>query len=301
MRTKTKSNIQKKMKIIGLDIGGTKIHIGEVQDGKIRKEVKFSTSAGAPQNQLLEEISLGIEGFMGSDVTGIGIGVPGLVDEELGVVHNVQNIPSWRKVFLRDYLENRFSKPVYITNDANTFVAGEKMYGKGRDFRNFVGITLGTGLGTGLIINNQVYSGSFSGAGEYGGIPYLDKTLEDYCSGKFFQQEIGISGIKVMALAEEGDKRALETFEKFGTHVGNAIKIMLYSISPEAVFLGGSVSKCFQYFKDSMVESVNEFPYRLITENLVIEKSGMTNGSILGSAALFDMRFNKEKSIKSLQ
>lgn len=288
------------MKIIGLDIGGTKIHIGEVQDGKVLKDIKFSTSAGAPKEQVLEEIVIGIERIMTKDAAGIGIGVPGLVDEELGVVHNVQNIPSWRKVHLKDYLENHFNKPVYITNDANTFAAGEKMYGKGRDFQNFVGITLGTGLGTGIIINNQVYSGSFSGAGEYGGIPYLDKTLEDYCSGKFFQQEMGISGKKVMALAEQGDKRALETFEKFGIHIGSAIKMMLFSISPEAVFLGGSISKCYKHFKESMLKSIDEFPYKVITENLIIERSGIANGSILGSAALFEMRYKKENSMKSL-
>lgn len=292
--------MEKKMKIIGLDIGGTKIHIGEVQAGKVLNDIKFSTSAGAPKEQVLEEIVIGIEKIMTKDTAGIGIGVPGLVDEELGVVHNVQNIPSWRKVYLKDHLENHFNKPVYITNDANTFAAGEKMYGKGKNYKNFVGITLGTGLGTGLIINNQVYSGSFSGAGEYGGISYLDKTLEDYCSGKFFQQEMGISGKKVMALAEKGDKIALDTFKKFGVHVGSAIKMMLFSVSPEAVFLGGSISKCYKFFKGSMQETVDEFPYKIITQNLVIEKSAISNGSILGSAALFEMRFKKENSIKSL-
>ncbi len=291
--------MEKKMKIIGLDIGGTKIHIGEVQGGKILRDIKFSTSSGAPKEQVLEEIVVGIEGIMTKDAAGIGVGVPGLVDEKLGVVHNVQNIPSWRKVFLKDYLENHFNKPVFITNDANTFAAGEKMYGKGRDFKNFVGITLGTGIGTGIIINNEVYSGSYSGAGEYGGIPYLNKTLEDYTSGKFFQEEMGISGKKAMALADEGDKKALETFIKYGAHLGNAIKIMLFSISPEAVFLGGSISKCYKYFKESMQKSIDEFPYKVITENLVIEKSKIENVSILGSAALFEMRYKKENSIQS--
>ncbi|HSI69184.1 MAG TPA: ROK family protein [Gillisia sp.] len=292
--------MESKMKIIGLDIGGTKIHIGEVQDGIVLKDLKLSTSAGAPKNQVLDEIVLGIERVMTKDAAGIGVGVPGLVDEGLGVVYNVQNIPSWNKVFLKDYLEDHFNKPVYITNDANTFAAGEKMYGKGRCFQNFVGITLGTGLGTGIIINNQVYSGSFSGAGEYGGIPYLNKTLEDYCSGKFFQQEMGISGNKVMILAEQGDKRALETFKKFGIHIGSAIKILLFSISPEAIFLGGSISKCYKHFEESMLKSIDEFPYKIITQNLVIERSVILNGSVLGAAALFAMRYENENSRKSL-
>lgn len=288
------------MKIIGLDIGGTKIHLGEVQDGNILQDIKFSTSADAPKEQVLEEIVIGIEKIMTKDITGIGIGVPGLVDETMGIVHNVQNIPSWRKVHLKSYLEDHFNKPVYISNDANTFAAGEKMYGKGRNYRNFVGITLGTGIGTGIIINNQVYSGAYSGAGEYGGVPYLDKTIEDYSSGKFFFNEMGLSGKKMMELAEQGDKNALETFEKFGTHVGNAIKVMLFSLSPEAVILGGSVSKCFEYFKEAMFNSVYTFPYKVITDNLVIERSGLENASILGSAALFEMQYSKDNSVKTI-
>lgn len=285
--------MEQKMKIIGLDIGGTKIHIGEVQDGTILRAIKFPTSAMAPKEQLLKDIARGIEEIISPEVEGIGIGVPGLVDEERGIVQHVQNIPSWRKVFLKDFLEERFRRPVYISNDANSFAAGEKMYGRGRDFANFVGITLGTGMGTGIIINHLMYPGAFSGAGEYGCIPYRDKILEDYCSGKFFQDLLGMSGKNAVELAEQGDTKALAAFEQFGAHVGNAIKMMLFSIAPEAVFLGGSISKCYEYFKEAMLESVREFPFELITDNLVIERSELADGPVLGAAALFEMHFKK--------
>ncbi len=282
--------MQTNKKVIGIDIGGTKIHMGEVQDGKINKETKFSTSAGAPKQQILEEIVAGVAALMTQETAGIGIGVPGLVDEKLGIVHNVQNIPSWNKVALKAELETYFKKPVYITNDGNTFSAGENLYGKGRLYNNFVGITLGTGFGTGIIIDNKIYSGNYSSAGEFGGMPYLEETLEDYCSGKFFLQKFKIPGEKLMSLAEGGDAQALEIFEQFGNHLGNAIKIILFTLSPQAVILGGSVSKGYSYFEKAMRKSVQTFPYKIIKDSLIIECSEIANISILGAAAHFQMR-----------
>ncbi|QCR22264.1 ROK family protein [Pontibacter sp. SGAir0037] len=277
-------------KVIGIDIGGTKVHIGLVQDGKVLEEVRLSTSAHAPQEQIITELINGIEQVMEPGVAGIGIGVPGLIDEENGVVHNVQNIPSWREVYLKMHLEEYFKKPVCITNDANSFAAGEKMYGNGRSYKNMVGITLGTGFGTGIIIEDQVYAGRFSSAGEFGGIPYLDLTIEDYCSGKYFKRVHGMSGLKVQRLAEKGDASALAILQEYGHHLGNAIKVILYAISPDAIFLGGSVSGCYTYFKDAMLESVQSFPFKVVTDQLVIERSHIGNVAILGAVALFRMR-----------
>ena len=278
-------------KVLGIDIGGTKVHIGVVQAGKMIKEVKLSTSAHAPEKQIIHEIISGIEEVLAPDVVGIGIGVPGLVDEEKGVVHSVQNIPSWNEVHLKKHLESYFKKPVCITNDANSFAAGEKMYGKGKMFQNMVGITLGTGFGTGIIIDNTVYSGTYSSAGEFGGIPYLDKTIEDYCSGKFFKTVHGMSGLKVQRLAEKGDTQALAIMEEYGQHLGNALKIILYAVSPEAIFLGGSICRCFEYFKEGMFRSLESFPFKLVTNKLVVDCSVLNNAAILGAAALFKMRY----------
>src|SRR5690606_14058721 len=105
-------------------------------------EAKFPTSAQAPQEQVIQEIIDAITPFIDLDVVGIGIGVPGLIDPEKGIVYDVVNIPSWKKVPLKDSLENHFRIPVVVTNDANTFALGEKMYGKARKYKNLVGITL---------------------------------------------------------------------------------------------------------------------------------------------------------------
>lgn len=277
-------------KIIGIDIGGTKIHIGLVLDGKIIKEVKFFTSAQAPMEQIIHEIITGVEQVMEPDVVGIGVGVPGLVDEKQGVVLLVQNIPSWQEVHLKMYLEKHFKLPVCITNDANSFATGEKMYGKGKRFKNMIGVTLGTGFGTGIIIDSKLYSGTLASAGEFGGVPYLDKTIEDYCSGKFFLENYGMTGKAARSLAESGDAAALEIFQIYGSHLGNALKIILYTLSPEAIFLGGSISSCFAFFQEAMYKSLQEFPFKLVLDHLTIEQSEIDNVAVLGAAALFQMR-----------
>lgn len=275
-----------KDKIIGIDVGATKIHVGVVQNGEIIEEKKFPTSAQAPEQQVMQELMEGIAPFIGPDVLGIGIGVPGLIDPELGIVYDLVNIPSWKRVPLKTLLEERFNIPVAVTNDANTFALGEKIYGKAQKYKNMVGITLGTGLGAGIIINNDLYAGAYSCAGELGGISYLDETIEDYCSGKFFKNKFGMEGKELLSLAEKGDAKALDIFDQYGRHLGNAIKQVMFTLSPEAVFLGGSICFCYPYFKAAMHEQVETFPYKLVTKQLVIETSSLPNAAIYGAAAL---------------
>ena len=124
-----------------------------------------------------------------SSVVGIGCGVPSVVDVAEGIVFEVQNIPSWKEIHLKAALEDRFGVPAAVNNDANAFAVGEHVFGKGLDFRNLVGMTLGTGLGTGVIIEGRLYSGANCGAGEIGMMAHKGLTLEDYCSGQFFSRE----------------------------------------------------------------------------------------------------------------
>lgn len=277
-----------KENIIGVDIGATKIHIGAIKESKIVKDLTIPTSANAPKQQIIDELIAGIEKLCGQDFAGIGIGVPGLIDEERGIVYDLWNIPSWKEVHLKDSLEKHFQKPVHITNDANTFALGEKKYGQGKKFKNFVGVSLGTGYGTGIIVNHEIYSGTLSGAGELADVPYLDSTIEDYCSGKFFKLKYQREGAEVFEKAEQGDPEALRIFDEFGKHLGESLKLILYILSPEAIILGGSVSRSFKYFEKSLMNTVQTFPFKRILERVKIFPSAMPDVSVLGSAAMLD-------------
>ena len=156
------------MKIIGVDIGGTKISAALVIDGKITKQHSCPTPGDQPVETVINAIKHCIESIFDTEALGIGIGVPGLIDLENNYVINVVNIPKWNKVPLKGILEKSFNKLVVVNNDANCFALGEKHYGKGKFYKNFVGVTLGTGLGAGIVINDRLYSGSYCGAGEFG-------------------------------------------------------------------------------------------------------------------------------------
>ncbi len=273
-------------KIIGIDLGATNIHIGVVKDATVIEEIKIPTRATEEKNKIIVNLIDGIGSLNIKDVAGIGIGVPGLVDEEKGIIFDVFNIPSWKEVHLKKELQDHFNIPVRITNDANVFAMGEKFFGEGRAYKNFVGVTLGSGLGTGIIINHKLYSGAYSSAGELGLLPYKDKILEDYCSGKFFLQQYGMKGEEVFKLAQQGDAAAMSMFREFGTHLGSALKTLLMLLSPEAIFLGGSISNSFRYFEASLWEAMDDFPFKKVLNQLVIKPSQTANISILGAAAL---------------
>ena len=274
-------------RIIGVDVGGTKIGVGLVGGDQISQYKNFSVTANGTEEQVINEVIAAVESVFEDDVHGIGIGVPSLVDVEEGIVYDVQNIPSWKEVHLKKIIENRFHKPVFITNDANCFVVGEKYFGKGKPYSNLVGLTLGTGMGAGIIINNHLYTGVNCGAGEFGSIPYLSHTYEYYCSGQFFVNEYNIEGIKVYEKAMRGDGTALKIYSEFGKHVGNAIIAVLFAVDPEAIFLGGTISKAYRYFKDTMLETVATFPYKRTIKRLVIDVTEKTRIAVLGAAALY--------------
>ena len=176
---------------------------------------------------------------------------------------------------------------MYVNNDANCFAVGEKHFGKGRKYNHLVGLIVGTGLGAGIILNGRLYSGPNCGAGEFGMIPYRDSILEHYASGQYFIREHGVRGEEVHSRAQRGDREAREIFTRFGVHLGDALMIIMLAVDPEAIILGGSVSRDFRFFEKTMRERMKVFPYRKILERIVIEVSARPQIAILGAAALY--------------
>src|SRR5215469_14146002 len=165
---------------VGVDLGGTNVRAGLVQNGKILSLHKRPISSGAGQKIILEEIFETIQAVYQPGVSGIGICTPSLVKD--GIVYSVTNIPSWRKVPLAKLLQNRFSVSAFVNNDAKCFALGEFHYDMGRGHQNLVGLIIGTGLGSGVIIGGKLYMGANGGAGEIGHAPYKEADYEHYCS-----------------------------------------------------------------------------------------------------------------------
>lgn len=274
------------MKIVGVDVGGTKIAAGLVDGDKIIRQTQVPTPNDRPQTEVVNAVIQAIEEIYDSGVKGIGIGVPGLVDLKEQRVIDVVNIPSWDSVPLAEMISDYFNKPVFVNNDANCFALGEKYFGKGKPYANFVGLTLGTGLGAGIVINNHLYSGRFCGAGEFGCFYYKDQTIEAYASGQFLK-DMGIDGKLLYKRASIGDPVALKLFETLGLHIGHAVANILFALAPEAIIFGGSVSKSYKYFSDSMLEFLEDnFPYRRLYNQLAIEVSDTEESGIYGASSL---------------
>lgn len=282
--TKIFNSSNEKM-VIGVDLGGTNIRAALVKDGTISSVHQKALVEKNSLQKTVDQLIAVVAGLMNTDVKAIGIGVPSVVDIEKGIVYDVVNIPSWKRVELKKILEAHFHVPVYVNNDVNCFALGEKRYGQGRPYVSFVALSIGTGIGAGIIINNQLYSGKNCGAGEVGSIPYLDKNFEYYTSSIFFESK-STTPFLAHNDAVIGEQSAISIWEEFGFHLGNIMKSVVYAYDPQAIILGGSIASAFNYFEASMKRALADLQFPETFKSLKILASNVENIALLGAAAL---------------
>lgn len=272
--------------IIGIDLGGTTIKGGLIAGEKLVREEVADTRAEEGGEVTLAVLKEVIGRLKTEDTSAIGIGVPSVVDRTRGIVYNVQNIRNWEEIHLKKLLVNEFGLPVHIDNDANCFAKGERIYGVGRNFENFVGITLGTGVGGGIIQRGELLSDANCGSGEFGEMPYLDGILEQYCGSFFFSTNYGTTGYEVALKAGENDKEALGIMHEYGKHIAALVKMIVLTVDPQAIIFGGAIARSLPLFRDSMYEHLSSFPYPNSIKKLQILQSELNHPGILGAAAL---------------
>lgn len=259
---------------------------GLVKDGVIVHKEIVPCPSRATEREVLLCLERLIGCLMCPEVEGIGVGAPSVVDAEEEIVYNVANIPSWKEVPLKRILEKRFSVPVCINNDSNCFALGEKQFGAGRDYRNMVGVTIGTGIGAGIIIDDKLYGGRNTGAGEIGSLFYLEHDFEHYCSSGFFVRYHGLTGKEAAVKALSGDTQALKIWKEFGSHLGELMKAVLFTYDPEAIIIGGGIASAFAFYEQSMNEAILGFPYTETVKKVKILVSGIEDVALLGASAL---------------
>lgn len=247
------------MAIIGVDVGGTSIKAGLVENGKVKKRVEVST------NEFFEDILSVIEKLMTSYVSGIGVGFPAIVREGVvfdGVNIKIDNFP------LKEKLEERFNLPVAVENDASCFALAEGTCGEGKGLTDFVVVTLGTGFGCGVILNGNLCSG-----GELSRIPMGKGKLEDYCSNHFFKNR-GLSPFSAKK----------EDYVAFGTNLGMAVSIIINAYNPQKIFFSGKICKSWKKFKDYIVpKGVPK------SSEVKLELSKLKDAGIVGAASLVNI------------
>ncbi len=247
---------------IGIDVGATKIIFGLLRNRKVIKKIKIATPK--TRKKFIAEIKEKIKYLTNFQSKGdqskiekinkIGLGIPGILNYKKGLILKCPNLGYLNNFSIVKVLENKLGAKVFIENDANCFALAEATLGVGKNNDIVFGITLGSGVGSGLIIKSlrksKIYSGSFGGAGEIGHtIIKVKNTVEteELCSEKFFQNK-GLNSLKEALMAKEGNKKSLEIYQEFGKNLGIILANIINTLDPEIIIIGGGISNAWKYF-----------------------------------------------------
>lgn len=262
---------------VGVDLGGTNIKIGVVSDkGKLVKSISIKTEADCGPKTVIDNIIKGVETIFAKNklkIQGIGIGCPGVVSINKGIVENAPNLPGWKNVKLGPIIKEKFGYKVHLENDANAAAIGELMFGAGKKFDSFVMVTLGTGVGGGIVFNKKIFRGEFGTAGEighisidvngpkcncgstgcieaYAGNSYLKERirseLKDYPDSKVWKLiENDLSKVSpriIQAASEKKDAYAKFVIERMGKQLGASLASLSNLLDISTFIIGGGVA-----------------------------------------------------------
>ena len=299
---------------IGIDFGGTTVKPGVVVDGKIVARLPpLRTQDYAGHDSLLAAIRQAIEELRRRhpEVVAIGAGLPGMVDSINGRVWQLSNVPGWEDVPLTALLEEWSGLPAAIDNDANAMAYAEWLFGAGHEGVNVVCVTLGTGVGGGLILDRRLYRGSRLGAGEigqmtmdpngppgqYGNNGALEKYVGNVQIAERAQalyREAGVAktqeecsplGLEVAANA--GDTIAHKVWEEVGFAIGITLCDIVWLLNPDRVVIGGGVARAGEYVFGPIRRVIEQRTMKIFHESLKIVPAKLGNDAgMIGSAAL---------------
>ena len=272
---------------IGVDIGGTSIVAARFSESELLERAEVPTGADRPAEQIMESLYVAIEKVLTDEVVGIGMGMSGFMNVDTGEILQINNIKPFNGFFIKPAVEKRFNLPTFQNNDANCFALGETYYGAGKKYNNLVGVTLGTGLGGGIILNRKIHTGLMGGAGELGCVPFHGGISEDICSAALFKNKYGTTGAELYQKAKSGDKESLAVFDELAHNIGELLRMVTYVLAPEAFVIGGSVANSWDLLEKTLREDLNsKFLAPMISKEVDLVKAELDNAGLYGAAAL---------------
>ncbi len=285
--------------VIGIDLGGTAIKLGRFStDGHLLEMQQVQTpqpaTPGAVCIALVEAITA-----LDPDRRAliVGIGLPGPMDVGARVARVCINLPGWEDIPLADWLESRLQRRVTLANDGNCALVGEAWQGAAKGYSDVVMLTLGTGVGGGVMLSGRLFTGH-SGAAAEPGLIGLDPNGPPCNSGNrgSLEQFASISGLRrlwdgdpaeLASLAANGDGEAQSVWSRYGTTLGVGISSLVYMFTPELVLVGGGISGAASHFLPSVRKEVEERVQAVSRQGLQIEACALGNGAgRLGAARL---------------
>ena len=314
-----------KRSAIGVDIGGTTVKLGLVDTrGKIILKDVFPTTQGKTRAALLEGMAQHIRamilkaGAKGFHVSGVGVGAPGPIDTRRGFVYFFPNIPGWKNTFLTKLLSAKLKIPVRVDNDANAMALGEVTFGAGRNTKNAIALTLGTGVGGGMVIDGKLFAGATFSAAEIGHIIINENgprcgcgnngCIEAYVGNGHFVRYVRerlargeksilnawikkerreLSPLLVAQAARQGDAFSKKIWQETGEHLGTMLAGLVNTLNPEKIILGGGIAQNRELLFPVVTRTIHKkaFPIAARSVRVVPAKLGVDAG-LIGAAAL---------------
>jgi glucokinase len=250
-------------RVIGVDLGGTKILAGVVdREGRVEQRREHPTQT-ASQDALLAGLDAAVEELLSDDIAALGFGLPSPIDQRTGRALQAVNLPLTDIPF-RDRMKERFGLPVGIENDANAATYAEFRFGAARDVESMIMLTLGTGCGGGAVVDGKLFRG-WAEFGHivivYDGLPcqgsctgrgHLEPYVTGVAAGKLAAAEFGpaVDAHRLVRLANEGEARAVDILDGVGRHLGAGIGSLVNIFNPELVVIGGGFAAAGDFILD---------------------------------------------------
>ena len=285
--------------VIGIDLGGTAIKLARFTDegarlAELERPTPQPAVPGAVTMALCEAVA---ELDPEREARWVGVGLPGPMDAEARVARVCINLPGWEEVPLADWLEPRLDRRVTLANDGNCALVGEAWRGAAQGFADVVLLTLGTGVGGGVLLNGALFTGHNGAAAEPGLIgvdpdgPPCNSgnrgSLEQYASIAALRRLCDQDPRQLAQAADEGDAKALAVWERDGARLGVGVSSLVYVFTPQLVLLGGGLAGAADHFLPAVRREVEQRVQAVSREGLRIEACALGNGAgRLGAAKL---------------
>ena len=295
--------------IIGVDIGGTKIAAALVgSDGQVTHRSQCPTPVERGAEAILATVVELVEALRATrtEITALGVGSAGQVDSESGMVVDAnENLPGFRGLALRDYLQDALDLPVVVENDVKAAALAEARLGAGRGAQQMLLVMVGTGIGGALIVNGQIYRGAANIAGEIGHIPFMPVEgrrcacgrpgcIEAYAAGRaisdiYAQSGHSDQGIDVRTIAERaraGEELARSVLNQAGYALGLTLGGLLNTLNPDTLVLGGGVLHSEELFLDPLTRGMSEQALPRMLEACKLRRMELAHDAVLIGASL---------------
>lgn len=287
-------------RVIGVDVGGTKILAGAVgRDGSITAHREYPTPLDS-EDALLDGLEAAVREHLDESVVAVGFGIPSRIDQRTGTAIGSVNIPLVDVPF-RDVMTERLGRPVAIDNDGNAAAIAEWQAGAGRGVDDMVMLTLGTGVGGGLILGGRPYRGSIGAGGELGHVVLVHDGvrcscggyghLESYVSGKAADEVAreafgpAADAHRLVRLANEGDPTANELMQEIGRKLGSGLGSIVNAYDPELIVIGGGFAAAGELLLAPAREVMEREALKPIREGMRVVRAELgTAAGMIGAA-----------------